>query len=117
MKLQLSNVTLPPLCDKICLEAPVVLKVKFKSPFWQEPDLGYYEIEELVKNNNFDSFARQYCFYLGDVEYDEGYTDYYEIVWDYRTYYETILSYNGIITPKQPQKVRKLRKPDNKQNN
>ncbi len=69
-----------------------ILKVKFNSPFWKDSDSGYHEIEELVKSNNFDSFASQYCFYLGDAEYrcDEHHTAYYEIIWDYKTYFEQL---------------------------
>lgn len=69
-----------------------ILKVKFNSPFWQDSELGYREIEELIESNNFDSFASQYCFYLGDVEYryNECYTAYYEIIWDYKTYFEQL---------------------------
>lgn len=83
-----------------------ILKVKFNSPFWQESELGYREIEELVKSNNFDSFASQYCFYLGDVEYrcDEWYTSYYEIIWDYKTYFEQLSMQQIDITEQSNQK-------------
>ena len=69
-----------------------VLKVKFKCPFWQKEDLGYNEIDKLVKSNNFDYFAREYCIYLGDVEhnFNEYTTAYYEVIWDYKTYFEQL---------------------------
>ncbi len=69
-----------------------ILKVKFQNSFSQESDLGYNEIDELVKSNNFDAFASQYCFYLKDVEYncDESLPAYYEIIWDYKTYFEQL---------------------------
>lgn len=66
------------------------LKVKFESRFWTDFNDGYNEIDELVKSNNFDSFASEYCIYLGDVEHrcDEYHTAYYEVIWDYKTYFE-----------------------------
>ena len=69
-----------------------VLKTKFKSMFWSKTDDGYNQIKKLIELGKFDSFANQYCLYLGDVEYreDEYYNSYYEIVWDYRTYFETL---------------------------
>lgn len=83
-----------------------ILKVKFNSPFWQDSELGYREIEELVKSNNFDSFASQYCFYLGDVEYrcDDWHTAYYEIIWDYKTYFEQLSMQQIDIPEKSNQK-------------
>ncbi|MBR2828475.1 MAG: hypothetical protein IKE70_04520 [Bacilli bacterium] len=83
-----------------------ILKVKFNNPFWQDSELGYREIEELVKSNNFDSFASQYCFYLGDVEYrcDDWYTAYYEIIWDYKTYFEQLSMQQIDIPEKSNQK-------------
>lgn len=69
-----------------------VLKVRFNSKFYQDPELGYNEIDELVKSNNFDSFASEYCIYIGDIEHrcNEHYTAYYEIIWDYKAYYEKL---------------------------
>ena len=69
-----------------------ILKIKFESRFWSDFNDGYREIEELVKSNNFDSFARDYCMYIGDIEHrcDEWNTAYYEIIWDYKTYFEQL---------------------------
>jgi len=69
-----------------------ILKAKFVSRFWSKATDGYREIDELVKSNNFDSFASDYCMYVGDIEYrcNECYDAYYEIIWDYKTYYEQL---------------------------
>ncbi len=69
-----------------------ILKIKFESRFFSDFNDGYCEIDELVKSNNFDDFAREYCMYLGDVEHrcDECSDAYYEIVWDYKTYFEQL---------------------------
>ena len=67
-----------------------IAKVKFKSPFWQNSDEGYSLIKKLVESQKFDTFASEYCFYLGDVETrcDDYYTAYFEIIWDYKSYFE-----------------------------
>ena len=69
-----------------------ILKVIFESRFCSDFNDGYREINELVKSNNFDSFASEYCMYIGDIEYrcDEWYSAYYEIIWDYKTYFEQL---------------------------
>lgn len=69
-----------------------ILKTKFKSRFWSTTDDGYNQIKELVKLGKFDSFANQYCLYLGNVETreDENTCSYFEIIWDYKTYFETL---------------------------
>lgn len=69
-----------------------IIKVMFKSPFWQDSEEGYNLIKELVESQKFDTFASQYCFYLGDVETrcDEYYTSYFEIIWDYKSYFESL---------------------------
>ena len=43
-------------------------------------------------NDEFDSFAREYCMYLGNTETNsDEYNDaFFEIIWDYRTYFEQI---------------------------
>ena len=75
-----------------------IIKTKFRCPFLQELDDGYDLIDELVNSNKFDSLAREYCFYLGDVEYrcDEWHDAYYEIIWDYKTYFEVMDKYKGV---------------------
>ena len=78
-----------------------IIKIKFKSPFWQNPEEGYDLIRMLIAIDKFDSFASEYCIYLGKVEdrYDEMHTDYYEIIWDYKTYFETMNNnYNKELT-------------------
>lgn len=69
-----------------------ILRVKFIQGFWKTPELGYTEISRLVKNNTFNFFANQYCIYLGNVENncDERHDAYYEIIWDYKTYFEQL---------------------------
>lgn len=73
-----------------------ILRVKFKSQFWSDFNDGYREIDELVKSNDFDSFASDYCMYIGNREYrcDEYYSTYYEIIWDYKTYFEQLKAHH-----------------------
>ena len=69
-----------------------IIKVKFKSPFWQDPEDGYDLIRMLITLDKFDSFASEYCIYLGNIEEKstQEHTAYYEIIWDYRTYFENM---------------------------
>ncbi len=69
-----------------------ILKVKFKSPFWKDADEGYNLIKELVESDKFDSFASEYCIYLGQKENrcNEYNEDYFEIIWDYKSYFESM---------------------------
>lgn len=69
-----------------------ILKIKFKSCFWLQSENGYLQIEKLICNEEFDLFAKEYCMYLGNMESrcDEYYTSFYEVVWDYKTYFESI---------------------------
>ena len=69
-----------------------ILKVRFENKFYSDFNDGYREIDELVQSNNFDSFASDYCIYIGDIERrcNECYSAYYEIIWDYKTYYEQL---------------------------
>ena len=79
-----------------------ILKIKFKSIFFSDFNDGYYEIDELVKSNNFDYFAREYCMYLGEVEHrcDEYNDAYYEVIWDYKTYFEQLReNKNNVLLP------------------
>ena len=66
--------------------------MRFIRKFWQRSEEGYDLIYDLVNANQFDSFASQYCFYLGEIERDcnECHDAYIEIVWDYKTYFETL---------------------------
>lgn len=70
-----------------------IIKVKYKSHYWQDADDGFDLIRILIILDKFDSFANEYCIYLGNVEDrcdKEHNTAYYEIIWDYKTYFETI---------------------------
>ena len=69
-----------------------IIKVKFKNPFWQDAEDGYDLIRMLITLDKFDSFASEYCIYLGNVEdrCDHEHTAYYEIIWDYKTYFENM---------------------------
>ena len=69
-----------------------IVKVKIKSPFRQDPEDGYQLINELIESHKFDTFASEYGFYLGNVEYrsNEFYTAYFEIIWDYKSYFEAL---------------------------
>ena len=69
-----------------------ILKVKFKSRLENDFNDGYQEIDELVKNNTFYSFASEYCIYISDIEdkCDESHSAYYEVIWDYKTYFKQL---------------------------
>lgn len=69
-----------------------VLKVKFETRYFSDFNDGYNEITKLVNNNAFDSFARDYCIYLGESNSrcDEWHEAYYEVIWDYKTYFEQV---------------------------
>lgn len=67
-----------------------IVRVQFIRKFWENGEEGYDLIWDLINANQFDAFARQYCFYLGKVknestEYSHAFI---EIVWDYKTYFE-----------------------------
>ncbi len=82
-----------------------ILKAKFENKFWSDFNDGYQEIDELAKSDNFDSFASDYCMYIGEVEdrCNEYYNAYYEIIWDYKTYFEELKSHQP--TKKQSRKT------------
>lgn len=69
-----------------------IVKVKLISKFWEKPDDGYDLVVDLINANQFDVFASQYGFYLGNVQNNcnEYCNAYIEIVWDYKTYFESI---------------------------
>lgn len=86
-----------------------LLKVRFQSEFWCEPDEGYDLINELVGSeywkdnvNNFDNFFKNYFIYLGDMNRrsDEFNPSYFEIIWDYKSYYEIIKDARKVLTLK-----------------
>lgn len=69
-------------------------RIKIFNPYGSNFDSEYKEIDELVKSNNFDSFAREYCMYLEKIEpsNDAWKINYYEVIWDYKTYFEQLKS-------------------------
>ena len=75
-----------------------MIKVRFERKFWSDFNDGYNELKDLITSLDFDinSFLSEYCMYIGDIEYRcNEYTDtYFEIIWDYKTYYEHILKEN-----------------------
>ena len=86
-----------------------LLRVQFKSAVYVfnqgKTETGYREIEELVKSGDFDSFASQYCFYLGDKNFNVPGVSYYEVIWDYKTYFEQLKkSDEGIYAIKNAKK-------------
>lgn len=74
-----------------CEEVDDLIKLEFKSNLFGKDDEGYNEIKILLKYNAFDSFARDYCIYLKEahIRYNES-TAYIILVWDYKTYYESL---------------------------
>ena len=83
--------------------------MRFQSKFWCEPDEGYDLINELVGSeywkdnvNNFDNFFKNYFIYLGDMNRrsDEFNPSYFEIIWDYKSYYEIINDTRKVLTLK-----------------
>ena len=83
-----------------------VLRIKLTSPYWSNADEGYRELDELVGKGHFDQFARDYCMYLGGKCKDasETHPDYYEVVWDYQTYFEQLASQKITISSNVRQK-------------
>lgn len=67
-----------------------ILKVYFVDHWRCACEKGFYLISDLVESGNFDSFAREYCIYLGQVqERTQQFTNqFYEVIWDYKTYFE-----------------------------
>ena len=78
-----------------------ITKIRFEnglwreSVLWEESQLGYKIIKELIYKDSFDSFASEYCMYLGDIkyEYDKLENAYYEVIWDYKSYFEQTKGY------------------------
>lgn len=69
-----------------------IVKVSFLSRFFGKQDIGYSEINTLLLLGKFEEFAREYCIYLGEVrrEADECGPAYFELTWDYKTYFDGI---------------------------
>lgn len=69
-----------------------ILKIKFISRVFGSTDEGYKLIEELIKSNKFNDLAANYCIYIANNANsdDQYFSTYYEIIWDYKTYFETL---------------------------
>ena len=66
-----------------------IVKVKFKDFFFKDGEEGYALIYQLIHSKKFDELANKYCFYLGNRDSKcDSYTHFYEIIWDYKTYFE-----------------------------
>lgn len=63
-----------------------VLKIRLRGE-----DEGYYELKRLVKLNKFTSFASEYCIYI-KKEQEKTSGDYFDLIWDYKTYFDTLSS-------------------------
>ena len=89
-----------------------ILKVKFESKFWSDFNDGYREIDDLINSNHFESFINEYCMYLGSVNFtcNEYENAYYEIIWDYKTYFEELRKNHTVKNNKE--KDRKDEKKD-----
>ena len=69
-----------------------ILKIRIKEEFYKDPEEGYKEITELIDKGNFSSFFQNYFIYLGSIKdtCDEFGYAYYEIIWDYKNYFEVL---------------------------
>ena len=54
--------------------------------------MGYHEIYELVRLKKFNTLFRHYNIYVQDSSsiQDEGHDAYFELIWDYRTYMDSL---------------------------
>lgn len=86
-------------------------KIKFMDRFWGECDKGYTLVKELVENDAFKSFSKDYLIYITDFSnfYDESHPSFYELTWDYQTYFE-FMRYHKIIKElmEMPENVRNV---------
>lgn len=75
-----------------------ICKIKFMDRFWGECDKGYTLVKELVENDAFKSFSKDYLIYITDFSnfYDESHSSFYELTWDYQTYFE-FMRYHKLI--------------------
>ena len=69
-----------------------LMRAKIQGGFFHKPEPGYKEIEALRKSGDFDSFAREYCMYVGEIQplEDNWNIPSIEIIWDYKTYLKLI---------------------------
>lgn len=74
-----------------------LIKIRINSCYWGKPEKGYEEIKELIKRNLLDDFLRDYSMYLGKVRTtsDVLADAFYEIIFDYKTYYENAINYTN----------------------
>ena len=86
-------------------------KIKFMDRFWGECDKGYTLVKELVENDAFKSFSKDYLIYITGFSnfYDESHSSFYELTWDYQTYFE-FMRYHKIIKEliDMPENVRNI---------
>ena len=82
---------------KKCLDNLYTIKnnymtITFNYPMFGNPERGYSLIYSLVKQNKFDKLAREYGFYLRNINLNHSdYTDdNIEIMWDYKLYNESV---------------------------
>ena len=68
------------------------IKITFNYPIFGNPEAGYAFIYNLVKNNKFNKIASEYGFYLSNINmnHSEYSDDNIEIIWDYKSYNESI---------------------------
>lgn len=69
-----------------------ILITKFYFHFWQNPEQGYTEINNLKENPILYYLLGEYCIYISDHrKYDSQYnSSYYEVIWNYQKYYESL---------------------------
>lgn len=74
------------------LEYDNYIILTFNYPMFGNPEKGYNLIYSLVKNNKFNEIANEYGFYLNNINLNHSdYTDdNIEILWDYKSYNESI---------------------------
>ena len=105
-ELEFAKVILSEFCKKAKDEEPVdgLIRVKFNSRYWGAVDEGYDVIDELLCLKKFNSLFRHYNIYVGNVSYFYNSDSYFELVWDYRTYM------NSLNKPKMQEKIRTYEK-------
>ena len=86
-------------------------KIRFYDRFWGECDKGYTLVKELMQKDAFDNFSKDYLIYITNSSdsYDESHPSFYELTWDYQTYFE-YMRYHKIVGELMdvPENVRKI---------
>lgn len=86
-------------------------KIRFYDRFWGECDKGYTLVKELIQKYAFDNFSKDYLIYITNSSdsYDESHPSFYELTWDYQTYFE-YMRYHKIVGELMdvPENVRKI---------